>query len=442
MKTSISNREIWRIAIPIMLGNFAQTVITFTDTAFLGHLGVVALGASMIAGLYYFVFTTLAMGFSIGIQIIIARRFGEGNNKQIGVVFQHGAVFVFFLGILMFLILRIFTSQLLSMIIDSHNIYASSMEYIKYRQFGIIFVCFNFLYRSLYVGLSNTKIITFSTLIMAVVNIFLDYCLIFGNFGFPEMGIGGAALASFAAEVSATLFFTIYTYLSSNRIKYGLFKIRKLEKDLMHNIMKIATPTMIQRMFSFGAWFVFFVLIEKMGEVAIGVSSIVRSAYMIIITPVFGFCATANTLTSRIIGEGKIKEVLPTVNKVLINGLLCCLPLCILCSIIPSAIISIYTDDMTLAAAAVPSIIVVCIATFTQAFGNIYFDAVSGTGNTNAALYLEFGILVIYIFYVWMMSHLTPHIHWVWTAELVYGFLIGLVSLIYIKYAHWQKKLI
>ena len=95
MKVQITNKEIWRIALPIMLGNMAQTIINFTDTAFLGHLGVIALGASMLAGLFYFVFTTIATGFAIGIQIIIARRFGEGNHGRIGVIFQHGSVFVF-----------------------------------------------------------------------------------------------------------------------------------------------------------------------------------------------------------------------------------------------------------------------------------------------------------------------------------------------------------
>lgn len=86
MKAQITNKEIWGIALPIMLGNMAQTIINFTDTAFLGHLDVVALGASMLAGLFYFVFTTIAAGFAIGIQIIIARRFGEknyGNDKRI-----------------------------------------------------------------------------------------------------------------------------------------------------------------------------------------------------------------------------------------------------------------------------------------------------------------------------------------------------------------------
>ncbi len=108
LKTSITNREIWRIAYPIMLGNLAQTIITFTDTAFLGHLGTIELSASMMAGLFYYVFTTLAMGFAVGIQIFIARRFGEGNLKQIGVIFTHGLFFVLLLGILLLGILFFF----------------------------------------------------------------------------------------------------------------------------------------------------------------------------------------------------------------------------------------------------------------------------------------------------------------------------------------------
>lgn len=442
MKTSISTSEIWRIAVPIMLGNLAQTIINFTDTAFLGHLGVVALGASMIAGLFYLLFTTVAMGFSIGIQIIIARRFGEGKNGRIGIIFEHGSIFLFLLGIILFLILHFLSDKLLLWLINSPNIYASSIEYIKYRQYGIIFVCFNFLYRALYVGLSNTKVITFSTVIMATVNIFLDYCLIFGNCGFPEMGVGGAALASFIAEISATVFFTIYSYLYFHKKEYGMFKVYKLERELIGRIFKIATPTMIQKFLSFSAWFIFFVLIEKMGELAIGISSIVRSIYLIIIIPTFGFATAANTITSRIIGKGKPEEILSIVNKVFINALLCCLPLIIICSIIPSTIVKIYTDDIILAQAAVPSVIVICIATLFQAYGNVYFDSVSGTGNTYAALYLEIGIIIIYILYIWIMTNLTQNIYLVWITEIIYGALIGTISKLYIKYANWQKKII
>lgn len=439
-RTHITNKEIWAIALPIMLGNMAQTIINFTDTAFLGHVGVIALGASMLAGLFYFVFTTIATGFAIGIQIIVARRFGEGRLDRIGVIFEHGSIVVMILGLILFSILYFFSDALLLWLIDSPNIYEASLEYIKYRRFGIMFVCFNFLFRGLYIGIANTKVITYSTIIMAIVNIFLDYCLIFGNFGFPEMGIGGAALASFFAEVSAFIFFTAYTYFSLRKKEYGIFKLHKIESELMKRILKIATPTMIQKLFSFSVWFIFFILIEKMGETATGISSIVRSIYMILITPCFAFATTTNTVVSRIIGEGYSNEVFPTINKILKNCLLCTIPIMILVAIFPIQIAKIYTNDLNLIQLVIPSIYVICFGTIFQGIGNAYFEAVSGTGNTTAALYLEAIILVVYVAFIWAMTHLTTEVHWVWTAEILYGVLLGLFCVIYLKHAKWDKK--
>lgn len=439
MNTSISTKEIWHIAVPIMIGNLAQTLITFTDTAFLGHLGIVALGASMMAGMYYFVFTTMAMGLAIGIQIIIARRFGEKEYNKIGSIFQHGAISIFIFGLILFAIMKIFSSSILDFIIESNGIYEGAMEYIRFRQYGIVFVCLNHLFRSLYTGLSNTKVITYSTIIMATMNIVLDYCLIFGKFCFPEMGIAGAALASLIAEVSATTFFFVYTYIKLGKREYELFKPHGFDKELAGSILKIATPTMFQKLFSFTTWFIFFILVEKMGEEAIGISSITRSVYMILFIPVFGFLATSNTLTSRIIGAGKSDEVMATLFKIIINCLLCCIPLILVCAFFPTTVMSIYTDDMTLTNAAIPSIYVICGAIFFQALGSVSFEAVSGTGNTNAALWLEFGILLIYVAFIWIMTNTTTHVEYVWICEYIYGGLIAIVSILYIKYTTWHK---
>ena len=439
IKSTVTNKEIWRIAYPIMLGNLAQTIITFTDTAFLGHLGTNELSASMMAGLYYYVFTTLAMGFAVGIQIFIARRYGEGDYKKIGVVFQHGALFVMGLGILLFSILFFFSHRLLHIIIESENIYAAAGEYLRFRQFGIIFVVFNFLFRSFYVGISTTKVITFSTLIMAVVNIFFDWALIFGHVGLPEMGISGAALASLMAEITAFCFFWIYTYIKIPHEEYGMFRWHKWQPALMGNILKVAFPSMIQRLFSFGAWFIFFVMIEKMGEEAIGISSVVRSTYMILIIPGFAFAATANTLTSRFIGEGKSDEVMAMLLKVVKNTLVCSAVLVAVTMIIPKLVLQIYTDDLALAEAAVPSVYVISIATLLLAVAMVFFEAVSGTGNTTAAMALEFGVLIVYIVYVFLMSK-TSTVAAVWTAEWVYNILIGLISLFYIWKVDWGRK--
>lgn len=441
MSSKITNKTIWGIAYPIIMGSLAQTLITLTDTAFLGRVSEVALGASAMAGIYYYVFSTLAWGFSIGIQIIVARRLGEGRLNRIGVVFEHGLCFVFLLSMSLFLIQRYFSDVLLGASIQSPNIYAAAMEYMSYRHYGIIFVCFNFLFRALYIGLSNTKIIGYSTIAMASVNVVFNYLLIFGKFGFPELGVGGAAMASVLAEVSAFLIFIFYTLLRLPIKRYALFSFHKLEGWLMLTVLKTAMPTMLQKLLSFGTWYIFFMLIEHMGERPIAITIVVRSVYMLILIPVFGYGATANTLTSRLIGEGRQPEIMSTLTRIIKLAMLSVLPVLLVCYILPREVLSIYSNSEELIEAAIPSLYVVGIAALSFCFGLTFFEAISGTGNTTHALLLESFVLIFYTFQTWLLTTaLQSSVEFVWTVEITYGLLIGVVSLVYLKRTKWQLK--
>ncbi|MFI3315890.1 MAG: MATE family efflux transporter [Rikenellaceae bacterium] len=343
-----SNKTIWNIAYPIMIGNLAQTLIALTDTAFLGRISEVALGASSMAAIYYYVFSTLAWGFAVGVQVIIARRFGEANYKRIGVIFEHGLYVVSLLGVFLFVLLKFLSADILRLLISSDNVYHVAMQFINYRSLGIFFVCINFLFRSLYIGVSNTKIITYTTLVMAVVNILFNYLLIFGHWGFPNLGVQGAAIASVFAEVAATIFFVVYTLKMFDNKKFTTFKHHKIEPLLFKRIFSVAIPTMMQKLISFGTWLIFFSFLERMGERALASSMTVRSAYMMIAFPVFAFGATSNTLVSRIIGEGNAKGVEATIWRIF---KLCCLtliPLSLFAAFFPNLLLGIYTDSSEL----------------------------------------------------------------------------------------------
>ena len=182
-------------------------------------------------------------------------------------------------------------------------------------------------------------------------------------------------------------------------------------------------------------------MIEKMGEEAIGVSSVMRSFYMILVIPAFAFASTACTLTSRIIGEGKSDEVMATVWKVVRNSLLCSVLPLLLTFAIPQQVLQIYTSNIGFIKAALPTVYVVCFATLLTAVSAVLFDAVSGTGNTTAAMLFEGGVVVFYLAHIYMMTRLTS-IEWVWTAEWVYNFLISCVSYVYLRHANWRRKVI
>lgn len=93
MKTTYTNKEIIQIATPVLISLVMEQMIGMTDTAFLGRVGEIELGASAIAGVYYIAIFMIAFGFSIGAQILIARRNGEQQYKEIGDIFYQGVYF-------------------------------------------------------------------------------------------------------------------------------------------------------------------------------------------------------------------------------------------------------------------------------------------------------------------------------------------------------------
>lgn len=440
MELSISRREIWQITYPIIFGNLAQTIIVLVNTIFLGHVGTAELGAAMMAGLYYLVFTTITQGFAIGVQIMVARRFGEENYQKIGSIFEHGLGFTILLGGTMLGILHFCTKGILGGIIHSPDICTSALRFMDFRQWGILFVSMNFLFRSLYIGLSNTRIITYTTIAMAAVNIFFDYSLIFGHFGFPKMGVSGAGLSSVLAEITACVVFYLYTFRKLPYRKYDLFTFRKFEINLLKRILSISLPTMLQRLFSFGTWFLFFAMIEHLGEQEVAISGIVRSVFLLCTLTVFAYGSCANTLTSRLIGAKRSNEVPQTLRRILAMSLLTLLPILGLFALIPQQIASIYTDDLSLAAHSAPALYVIFITSILMAVAMIYFEFVSGTGQTMKALLLESGVLVFYVIYIYLSTEVFHFsIQFVWTADWVYSILLLVGSIWFLKRSSWGQ---
>ncbi len=440
-KTSVSAREIWTITLPIIFGNLAQSLIAIIDTAFLGRLGEVALGASMMSAIFYFIFATLPWGFAVGIQILIARRLGENRPDRIGVIFQHGLRTMAIFAAVLLSVLYFFTPAILSAAITSPNILAASKEFMSYRIYGIIFVCFNYLSRYFFIGISNTKIITVTTTVMALVNIVLDYGLIFGELGLPKMGIGGAALASVIAEMSATIVFIVYYGYFFNHKRFELFSYHKLEGWLIGHLLKLATPTMVQKLLGFSIWFIFFTFVEEMGETSIAVSGIIRSLFMLLGVGLFAFGATANTITSRIIGEGKGAEVRTTLAKITMYSYLFLIPIVALCFIYPDPILSIYTSDEALKLASIDTLHILCLAMAAYVPGIVFFEAMSGTGNTTHALIVEMLVLAVYFAGIlFLIDVLHVGVAGAWLCESIYGAFMLVFSYLYLRYYNWEKK--
>jgi putative MATE family efflux protein len=436
-----TNKEIWRVTYPIFLGLLAQNVINVTDTAFLGRVGEVALGAAAMGGLLYICVYTIAFGFSVGSQILIARRNGEGNYRAVGPVMWQGTAFSFGMAVCLLILMYFSAAPLIRLLITSDSIYGATYEFFTWRIWGFLFAFVNVMFRGLYIGITRTKVLTMNAVVMALVNVVLDYALVFGELGLPEMGVRGAALASVIAEASSLLFFLLYTYYKVDLKKYGLNRFGQFDLSMVLRILRISCFTMVQYFLAMAIWFVFFMALERLGQRQLAVANIVRSVYVVLLIPVQALSTTANTLVSNLIGAGGSSGVVTLLHKISRMSFLIMVVCVGLCVAFPGSILSVYTNEEALLVESVSALYVVCGAMLIASLANVYFNGISGTGNTQAALVLEVFVQVFYALYIIVVGMvIQASVDVCFTTEVIYYVLMLGSSLIYLKKAKWQNK--
>ena len=436
-----SYRNIWRVAYPILISLVMEQMIGLTDTAFLGRVGEVELGASAIAIVYYMVLFMIGFGFSIGAQIIIGRRNGEGNFKETGKVFWNGLYFVLGLSGAIILLSELFTPWMMKFMVSSPAIYDAALSYVRWRLPGMVFAFCTAMFRAFYVGTTQTKTLTLNSVVMVASNVIFNYILIFGRCGLPALGITGAAIGSSLAELVSLIFFIVYTRTSCDRPKYGLDKPARFEKEELKSMMPVCVWTMIQHTVSIFTWLIFFLFIEHLGERPLAVSNIVRGVSGLIWVVLQAFSSTCSTLVSNLIGEGHQDKVMSLVKRVLklSYGVVCTI-LLVIC-LYPELIASIYTDIPDLISVSVPAMLVMTSSYLVNVGGQVFFLAVSGTGSTKTAFRLELVALFVYMVYcAVIIGWLKLDVAICWTAEHVYAGMLLICSWIYMKSGRWKNR--
>ena len=426
-----------------MISLVAQNIVNVTDTAFLGHVGAVELGASAIGGLFYVTLFMVAYGFTTGVQILIARRHGEKDYPAIGSIFDNGFYFLGISTLIITALIVLFGAQLLKPFIASTAVFQASTIYLKYRIFGLFFASSALLFRSFYTGIAFTKYISISAAIMAGLNVILDYGMIFGKLGFPEMGIAGAGLASSISEACALLFFFAITARKAHLEKYKLFAFVKPDLSIIKKTLDVSLYIMIQFVLSHAVWFGFFLLIEKMGETSLAVSNIIRSIYMLLMIPAWAMSSATSSIVSNAIGAGFNNQVIPIVKKVLVFSMAIMLAVALLAAFVPRFMISIYTSDSNLLEMSVASYYIILGAVILFSATIVLFNGVLGTGNTRSGLAIEVFTLSLYLVFAWLLAvKLQQPIEIVWLCEYMYAIVLGSLSWIYLKRGKWEGRVI
>lgn len=435
-----TNKQIWLITYPVLISLLMEHMIGLTDTAYLGRVGEVELGASALAGVYYLVIYMMGFGFSVGAQVLMARRNGARDYTRIGPVFTQGTLFLLLLAGTLFAVSHFYSPVILRKLIGSDEVYQATMSYINWRVYGFFFSFIAVMFRAFYVGITKTKILTANSVVMVLTNVVLNYILIFGKFGFPALGIAGAAIASSISEAVSVLFFILYTWKKIDYKKYGMFRYAGVDFRMLKQILSVSLWIMIQHGIAFLGWFIFFVVMEHQGERPLAITNVVRSISSFLFMFVNAFASTASSLVSNLIGVGKPDQVMGLCGRMIRLCYLFVLPVAALIALFPELVLRIYTDNPDLIQSSIPSLWVMLSSYLLAVPAFIYFFSVSGTGNTQSALLIDMASISVYVGYTyyvgaWLMADVAV----CWTTEFAYNGML-LISFFYLWKGNWRNK--
>ena len=441
-KSCYTYKKIYSVTVPILLSMLMEHIIGMTDTAFLGRVSEVALGASALGSVYFLAFFVLGSGFSYGVQILTARRNGEGDFKKIGQICYAGGFFLVIFSLVLIYLIKSLSPVLLQSMISSQDVCQATTEYLDWRIYGLFFTFITGVFRSFYVGTANTAILTISSIAMVFANILLNYALIFGKYGLPAMGIAGAALASNIAEAISMLTYIIYTLKFVDLKKYGFENVKSMfDRTILKQVFSVSSWMMLQPFLSISVWFFFFIAVERLGERSLAVINLARTISALPFIIIHAFAVSANSLVSNIIGEGYINQVWRLLNKIILSALVIVTPMLIIFAIFPTLCLRIYTDNHQLISDSVNVLHVMCISSFFQIIAFILFNAVSGTGAVRMTVLIEFIVLFLYTIYVWLViiqQRPTPAI--AWCGEILYQVVMVIFCYTYLVFGNWKNK--
>ncbi|WP_106792361.1 MATE family efflux transporter [Aquimarina sp. Aq78] len=238
-----------KLAAPVMLGMLGHTFVGLVDNIMVGQLGTAELAAVSLGNSFMFIAMSLGIGFSTAITPLVAEADGENNFKNGKSAFKHGLFLCTTLGIVLFLLI-LAAKPLMYLMKQPPEVVELAIPYLDLVAFSLIpLVSFQAL-KQFSDGLSMTKYPMYATLVANLVNIVLNYVLIFGKFGFPQMGIVGAAVGTLASRFVMVIFLWVFLKNKEKSRPYVTrIKFFTLERRMINKIVALGFPSSLQMFF-------------------------------------------------------------------------------------------------------------------------------------------------------------------------------------------------
>lgn len=238
-----------KLAVPVIMGMLGHTFVAFADNIMVGQLGTAELAAVSLGNSFVFVAMSLGIGFSTAITPLVAEADGAGNKAAGKSALKHGIVLCTLIGLALFGLIQL-SKPILQYMQQPPEVVELSLPYLDLVAFSLVPLVMFQAFKQFSEGLSQTKYPMYATIVANVVNIILNYLLIFGSFGFPKLGIVGAALGTL---ISRVIMLIMLWYLLKKKKKFHDyvtgFNFKEIEKRVMRKIINLGFPSALQMFF-------------------------------------------------------------------------------------------------------------------------------------------------------------------------------------------------
>lgn len=298
-------RLLFSIALPIAVQNLITFMVSMVDTLMVGALGEIQLSAVSIANNLFFVLTILMFGLAGGSNIMISQYWGKGNVKTI-----HKILAIMYRVCLLITGIFIFIAVFLPKYFM--GIFTTDKAVIDFGASYLRIVCIGYLFYSItnctIMMLRSVKTVSISIIVYTaslVVNSILNWILIFGNLGAPELGIRGAAIATVCARITEFSIVLVFMFIYERKIGLKLEHLLKLDKEILKDYIGLCTPVLCNELlWAIGASMIS-VIVGRMGTEVVAANSINGVAHQFVTVFIFGMSNATAVIIGNTIGEGK-----------------------------------------------------------------------------------------------------------------------------------------
>lgn len=292
------------LAVPAMIENILQTVVGFVDTLFVSKLGLNEVTAVGVANAVLAVYIAVFMALGVGTSSLIARSIGAGDMSKAKSIARQSTFISAIFGLIFGVITLFFSAPLLHLMGAKSNVLADGITYFRIVAIPSIFISLMFIFGSILRASGDTKTPMKVSWWINFIHIGLDYLLIFGVFGIKGLGVAGAAWATVIVRIIGTI--ALFIYIKRSKISFSLFGT--FTKDDSFSILKLSTPSAIERLIMRLGQVLYFGLIVKIGADTYAAHSIAGNIETFSYMPGYGLAIAATTLVGQSIGAKRSKE--------------------------------------------------------------------------------------------------------------------------------------